>query len=93
MNETTNHERWKFSSDSVPIESSMIRAARYDNRQHVLEIIFRNGRPYHFVHVPPEEFENLMNAKSKGRYFLQNIRNTYPYWRFHRPVRRKTQEE
>ncbi len=93
MNETTNHERLKFSSELVPFESSMIRAVRYDDRQHVLEIIFQNGRPYHYVHVPPEEFENLMNAKSKGSYFARNIRNTYPYWRFHRSARRKTRDE
>ncbi len=92
MNETMNHERWKFSADPVPMESSLIRAARYDERQRVLEIIFKNGRAYHFVNVPPEEFENLMNSKSKGRYFLRNIRNTYPYWRFHRPVRRKARD-
>ncbi len=92
MNDNTNHERLKFREDLQPIESSMLRAVRYDNRQHVLEIIFRNGRPYHFVNVPPEEYEKLMHAKSKGRYFLQNIRNSYPYWRFHRPVRRKTRD-
>lgn len=81
-------ERWNFDGDPTPIESSMLRAVRYDPAGRVLEVIFRNGRPYHFVNVPPEEYEHLVNASSKGRYFLTHIRNTYPYWRFHRTRRR-----
>lgn len=92
MNDNMNHERIKFNASSVPIESEVIRAARYEPSRRVLEIVFKNGRAYHFVNVPPEEFENLMNANSKGRYFLRNIRNTYPYWRFHGALRRKKDE-
>ncbi len=83
-------ERWTFDGDLVPVESTMLRAVRYDSTGHVLEVVFRNGRPYHFVNVPPNEYENLLSASSKGRYFLNHIRDAYPYWRFHRARRRAT---
>ncbi len=83
-------ERWEFDSDPVPVESSVLRAVRYDRAAHVLEVIFRNGRPYHFETVPPEEYDNLLNSRSKGHYFLDHIRDVYPYWRFHRARRRAT---
>ncbi len=91
MNGTIEHERWSFPTDLVPVESQVIRAVRYDRDRRVLEVVFRNGRPYHYVNVPPAEYDNLLRSRSKGRYFLNNIRNAYPYWRLHRSVRPKKQ--
>ncbi len=81
-------ERWNFEGEPVPVESSMLRAVRYDPAGRVLEVVFRNGRPYHFVNVPPDEYDHLLKASSRGRYFLNHIRDVYPYWRFHGARRR-----
>ncbi len=87
MVETSSGERWSFATELTPVRSSMIHAMRYDGRARLLEIVFKNGRTYQFVNVPPEEYARFQSAGSKGRYFQQNIRGVYSYWRFHR-VRR-----
>lgn len=63
----------------VPVESSMIHAVGYDKEKHILEIVFNTGRTYQYADVPPEEYEGLLNAESKGRYFLANIRDVFAY--------------
>ncbi|HEX9075850.1 MAG TPA: KTSC domain-containing protein [Anaerolineae bacterium] len=82
-------ERWHFDVELAPVESDVIRAMRYDRTQHLLEIVFKNGRVYQYVSVPAEVYANLSRAGSKGRYFTKYIRNIYPYWRLHRVPRRK----
>ena len=62
------------------VESSMIYAVGYDKAKHVLEVVFNTGRTYQYGDVPPEVYEGLLNAESKGRYFLANIRDVYEYW-------------
>lgn len=84
MAEQPTAERWQFPTEPEPIESSMLRTMRYDPKEHLLEVVFRNGRAYQFVNVPPEIYEHLHTAQSKGRYFLAHIRNQYPFWRLHR---------
>lgn len=91
MSETLDAERWHFSTDSVPIESSMIRSMRYEPSERLLEIVFQNRSVYQFVSVPPELYEHLLHAQSKGRYFLAHIRGMFPYWRLHRVRRRRVQ--
>lgn len=72
----------------VRVESSMIYAVGYDEETRTLEIVFNSGGIYHYADVPPEEYEGLLNADSKGRYFLAHIRDVYAYWRV-RPSRRR----
>jgi hypothetical protein len=61
------------------VESSMIHAIGYDAEQQLLEIVFNTGRTYQYLEVPPEVYKELMKAESKGRYFLANVRDMYPY--------------
>jgi hypothetical protein len=63
----------------VTVESSMIHAIGYDKEKRVLEIVFNTGRTYQYLDVPPEAYDNLMKADSKGRYFLSNIKDMYEY--------------
>jgi len=72
----------------VTVESSMIHAVGYDAEERVLEIVFNTGRTYQYFDVPPEEYEGLLNADSKGRYFLANIRDVYAYSQVRRSRRR-----
>jgi hypothetical protein len=53
----------------VTVESSMIHAVGYDKDKRILEIVFNTGRTYQYADVPPEEYEGLLKAESKGRYF------------------------
>jgi hypothetical protein len=64
----------------ITVESSMIHAVGYDPEKHILEVVFNTGRTYQYADVPPEVYEGLFKAESKGRYFLANIRDVYSYW-------------
>ena len=64
------------------VESDVIHAIGYDSEIHLLEIIFNDGRIYQYRGVPAQVFEGLKAAKSKGRYFQENIRDEFQYWQF-----------
>jgi len=63
----------------VTVDSSMIHAVGYDAETQTLEVVFNTGRTYLYRNVPPEEFDGLMAAESKGRYMRANIIDMYPY--------------
>ncbi len=62
------------------VESSMIHAIGYDQAKRVLEVVFNTGRTYQYADVPPEAYAAFIQAESKGRFFLANIRDVYAYW-------------
>ncbi|MFN8664179.1 MAG: KTSC domain-containing protein [Thermomicrobiales bacterium] len=62
-----------------PVESSMLRSAGYEPERSILELEFTSGRVYRCFGVPQEVFAELMIAESKGRYFLAQIEDLYPY--------------
>lgn len=61
------------------VESSMIYAVGYDPDTQTLEVVFNRTGVYRYYDVPPEEYEELMAAESKGRYMLDCIINVYPW--------------
>ncbi len=64
------------------VESDVIHAIGYDPEIQLLEIIFNDGRIYQYRGVPPEVYEGLKHAESKGHYFHDNIRGEFQYWQF-----------
>jgi hypothetical protein len=62
-----------------PVASSMIAAAGYDSKNRILIVLYNSGRAYEYFQVPPEEFQGLMKADSKGKYMNSHILNVYPY--------------
>ena len=65
----------------IPVRSSNLASVGYNPFAHVLEVEFRNGSLYRYAGVPPERFEGLLGAASKGSYHARKIRNSYPYVR------------
>ena len=63
--------------ERTAVQSSNIISIGYDSNSSTLELEFKNGI-YQYFGVPQNIFDDLMNAGSKGSYFLQNIKNTYP---------------
>ena len=45
----------------------------------ILRIIFTSGTTYDYYNVLKEDYENFLNAKSKGAYFHRYIKNVYSY--------------
>lgn len=54
--------------DRVPVTSSSILSVGYDGARHVLEIEFRNGNVYQYLHVPAAAHRLLLQARSIGEY-------------------------
>jgi hypothetical protein len=60
------------------VESSAIRSVGYDADLAVLEVEFTSGDVYRYHAVPRSVHRALMDAESKGRYFVAHIRDVYP---------------
>lgn len=59
------------------VESSMVQAIGYDPETRTLEVIFNNDTKYQYHDVPQEQYQELMNAESKGRYMHAHIIDKY----------------
>ncbi len=63
----------------INVISSSIISVGYDSNAHVLEIEFPAGTVYDYLDVPPAEYDNLLHAESKGKYFNTFIKPIYEY--------------
>lgn len=61
----------------APVESSALAAVGYSKKLRALEIEFRNGSVYRYLDVPLDVYDALLNARSKARYYDENIRHKY----------------
>ena len=71
----------------IPVESSMVDSVGYDEERRLLQVVFTSGRVYCYEDVPPEVFQGLLAAESKGQYMRAHIIDVYPYRRG--PCRKK----
>ena len=74
--------------DRIPVVSSDLKSVGYDPAARVLEVEFKNKKDwglspvYQYFNVPPELYEGLIRAPSKGKFFSAKIRSypqRYPY--------------
>jgi hypothetical protein len=61
------------------VESSIIRSIGYDAANLVLQIEFTRGIIRDYEDVPVTVFEEMMNARSKGKFYLKNIKNNFDF--------------
>ena len=61
----------------VPVQSTALAAVGYSKRLRALEIEFRNGAIYRYLDVAPDVYIALVNARSKARFYDENIRHKY----------------
>ncbi len=61
--------------EMIPVESSNLAAAGYDEEKEELYIEFKSGGLYKYSDVPYNVFKDLLDADSKGQYFHKYIRN------------------
>ena len=59
-----------------PVQSSMIQGISYKKGGEML-VQFRNKTVYKYTGVPPGLHRQLMQAQSKGKFFLREIRDRY----------------
>ena len=67
-----------------PLESKLLRSAAHDAENRILYLRFRSGDVYRYFAFPPEQYQQFLDAESRGRYFLANIRNQFRYERLAR---------
>lgn len=65
--------------ERTSVSSRNISAIGYDPDSQILEVEFLNGSVYEYSSVPCSEYDGLMNADSKGKYFSANIRKIYAF--------------
>lgn len=73
--------KWKVRQEEFPTSFGILEA-EYDPRNEILVVVVWNhGNPevLGYTEVPPEAFDGLVKADSKGGYFNKHIRNIYPY--------------
>lgn len=59
------------------MDSSAIASVGYDPKRETLEVEFKSGNVYRYFDVPEEVYQDLLQARSKGRYFGSYIRGQY----------------
>lgn len=67
--------------ERVPVSSSSILEIGYDPNTATLEVMFSDGRVYHYFDVPASAYDALMSAASIGQHFHREIRGTYRFAR------------
>lgn len=65
--------------DRQSVSSSNLSSVGYDKRTETLEIQFQNGSVFQYHDVPPEIHGQLINARSVGGFFQNNIRNIFEH--------------
>lgn len=61
------------------VSSSNIESIGYDEATSVLEIEFHNGSIYQYFKVPRDIYDELMSANSHGKFFFENIKNSFSF--------------
>jgi len=73
LNETNNN------IPMFPVESKNIKAVGYNANTRTLRIQFKQGTFYDYFGVPPEIFQQLMVAVSKGTFFGLAIKGKFEF--------------
>lgn len=70
----------------VSVDSSVFVSVAYRGDQRQLFLRFHSGKVYRYFGFPPEQYDELLAAESKGGYFAECIRGKFLYERFARPM-------
>lgn len=67
--------------DWLKLDSKMLASVAYDPDKQILYLRFRTGEVYRYFEFSAEDYQNFLNAESRGKYFLANIRDQFRYER------------
>ena len=64
------------------LQSQMLSAAAYDDSKQILHLRFRHtGDVYRYFELTAADYQALLSAESKGRFFRSHIRDHFRYER------------
>ena len=67
--------------DWLKLDSKMFASVAYAPDKQILYLRFRTGELYRYFEFPAEDYQTFLNAESRGKYFLANIRDQFRYER------------
>jgi hypothetical protein len=67
--------------DWQPLESKMFLSTAYDVESRTLYLRFRSGDVYRYFEFSAGQYQDFLNAESRGRHFLSHIRDRFRYER------------
>jgi hypothetical protein len=59
------------------LNSSRIKKVGYIDSEATLIVVFKNNSTYEYLSVPKSIYINLVNSRSAGKFFEQNIKGKY----------------
>jgi len=63
------------------LSSALIASVGYDKERKLLEIEFRHGSVHQYFRVPEVIYEQLLQSKSAGRFYLNSIKDLFDFKR------------
>jgi len=63
-----------FRKYGVSVESSNVRFVKYDDKNDMMYITYKGFRQYAYPDSDFQDFENIMQAPSKGKWVWNNLR-------------------
>ena len=63
----------------IDVKSSNIKQVAYNQDNKLFGVIFESKKEYHYNDVPPAKVLGLLFADSVGKYFNENIRDSFKY--------------
>src|SRR5882724_5329801 len=70
----------------VSVDSSVFASVAYRGDQRQLFLRFHSGKAYRYFGFPPEQYDELLAAESKGGYFAERSGESFSMKRFARPM-------
>ena len=66
----------------IPLQSKMLSSVAYDAHRQILHLRFRkSGDVYRYFEFSAADYQAFLDAESRGRFFLDHIRDHFPYER------------
>ena len=62
----------------IPVSSSLLIGAEYDGDAQELRLTFKTGARWAYGNFSESDAEEFEGAGSKGQWFLQNIKGSFP---------------
>jgi hypothetical protein len=71
--------RFALKANMPNVKSSMMTRVEYDDDRSELDITFIGGKTYRYFDVPPDVYDGLWDAGSKGEFFNDCIKDKYEF--------------
>jgi hypothetical protein len=60
-------------------DSAAIEGYGYDAARQYLEVRFKHGKTYVYLHVPPAIFDQMQAAESKGLFVTERVKGVFEF--------------